>query len=70
MSLFRKSSIDMPPVPTTKAFLGWNCFTNAGSPEFVERRPLFTSIAVISPSLYIMKSTSRFPFLSLDDSRQ
>lgn len=35
MSQLRKSSIDTPPVPTTKDLCGWNAFTKAGSPVLI-----------------------------------
>ena len=38
------------PVPTTKESFGAKASTNEGSPEFIPRLPLFTSIAVTSPS--------------------
>lgn len=45
----RKSSNETPPVPTTNDFLGWKMSVNVGNPEFMPRRPLFTSMAVTSP---------------------
>ena len=53
ISQLRKSSKETPPVPTINASLGWNVSTKEGNPEFIPRRPLFTSIAVNSPSLSI-----------------